>query len=176
MANTVTITIKEATAVKRFQQVTYKQGRAVEQPNVMKQVYNIQADSEDSADAGLTHDSYQRWLYEAVRVVREYMTSEPTVSNTDETSITLLMPSNWEHYTNAPGLKYAMLELILNGMLADWYDTVEPDSAVTYKKKAELNKAEIKSIIYSLSAPSVTVSSNAGTFADAGTEAEETGQ
>lgn len=151
--------------LKRFQQATYKQGRALEQPNVVKQVYNLQADGEDTADAGLMHDSYNEWLGEAVNQVREYLTAEPTVANTDVTSIVLLMPGNWEHYApNAPGLKYAILELIHNGMLADWYDNTKPDSAKGFRQKAELNKAEIRSIIYSLKPPTVTITSEAGTF------------
>ena len=137
----------------------------MEQPQVMKQVYNLQADGEDTADAGLMHDSYNKWLGEAVNQVREYLTAEPTITNTDVTSIVLLMPGSWEHYApNAPGLKYAMLELIQNGMLADWYDGTKPDSAKSFKQKAELNKAEIRSIIYSLKPPTVTITSEAGTF------------
>lgn len=151
--------------LKRFERATFKQGRALEQPQVVKQVYNLQADGEDTADAGLMHDSYTYWLGEAVNQVREYLTAEPIITNTDVTSITLLMPDNWEHYApNAPGLKYAMLELIQNGMLADWYDETRPDSAKTFRQKSEVNKAEICSIIYSLKPPTVTITSEAGTF------------
>ena len=165
MPQQVTITIKEADALKRFEYATFKQGRALEQPKVMKQVYNLQADSEETADYGLMHDSYTYWLGEAVNQVREYLTAEPVIANKDESTFMLLMPGNWEHYApNAPGLKYAMLELILNGMLADWYDETKPDSAKTFKQKAELNKAEIRSIIYSLKPPTVTVTSEAGQF------------
>lgn len=165
MPQQVTIMIKEADALKRFERATFKQGRALEQPNVVKQVYNLQADHEESADQGLMHDSYNQWLGEAVNQVREYLTAEPTVSNTDETTLVLLMPGNWEHYApNAPGLRYAMLELIQNGMLADWYDETKPDSAKSFRQKAELNKAQIRSIIYSLKPPTVTVTSDAGQF------------
>ena len=167
MSQQVTITIKEAEVLKRFQQATYKQGRALEQPNVVKQVYNLQADGEDTADAGLMHDSYNAWIGEAVNQVREYLTAEPTITNTDVTNIVLQMPGNWEHYApNAPGLKYAMTELILNGMLADWYDNTKPDSAKGFRQKAELNKAQVRSIIYALKAPSVSVTSAAGSFPD----------
>lgn len=165
MPQQVTITIKEADALKRFERATFKQGRALEQPHVVKQVYNMQADSEDAADAGLMHDSYTYWLGEAINQAREYLTEEPVISNKDETSFNLLMPGNWEHYApNAPGLKYAMMELIQNGMLSDWYDETKPDSAKSFRQKAELNKAEIRSIIYSLKPPIVTVRSVAGQF------------
>ena len=151
--------------MKRFMQATWKNGRSTDLPNLAKQTYNAQADLDDTADAALMHDSYTRWLYEGVGLVREYLTAEPTVSN-DETTMILLMPGNWEHYSpNAPGLKYAIRELILNGMLGDWYDEVKPELAKTFKQKAELNKAEIYSIIYSLKPPTVTVTSAAGTFA-----------
>ena len=165
MPQQVTITIKEADALLRFERATFKQGRALEQPQVVRQVYNLQADREDTADEGLMHDSYTRWLWEGIRIVREYLVAEPTVANKDETSFMLLMPGNWEHFApNAPGLKYAMLELIHHGMLADWYEEIKPDSAKSYKQKAELNKAEIHSIIYSLKPPTVTVTSAAGQF------------
>lgn len=165
MPQQVTITIKEADALKRFERATFKQGRALEQPNVVKQVYNLQADGEETADAGLMHDSYTYWLGEAVNQVREYLVAEPTIANNDESTFMLLMPGNWEHYApNAPGLRYAMLELIQNGMLADWYDETKPDSAKTFRQKSEVNKAEIRSIIYSLKPPTVTVTSAVGTF------------
>lgn len=165
MSQQVTIMIKEADALKRFEHATFKQGRALEQPNVAKQVYNLQADHEETADQGLMHGSYNFWLGEAVNQVREYLTAEPTVANTDETTIVLKMPGNWEHYApNAPGLKYAMLELIQNGMLADWYDETKPDSAKTFRQKAEVNRAQIRSIIYSLKPPTVTITSEAGQF------------
>ncbi len=151
--------------MKRFEQATYKQGKALEQPKVVKQVWNLQADQEESADAGLMHDSYSYWLGEAVNQVREYLVTEPAIANKDESTLTLLMPGNWEHYApNAPGLRYAMVELIKNGMLADWYDDTKPDSAKAFKQKAEVNKAEIRSIIYSLKPPTVTVTSEAGEF------------
>lgn len=137
----------------------------MEQPNVAKQVYNLQADGDDTADAGLMHDSYNEWLGVALNQVREYLTAEPTIANKDESTFVLLMPGTWEHYApNAPGLKYVMLELIQNGMLADWYDETKPDSAKTFRQKSELNKAEIRSIIYSLKPPTVTVTSAAGQF------------
>lgn len=165
MPQQVTIMIKEADALKRFERATFKQGRALEQPNVAKQVYNLQADSEETADAGLMHESYTYWLGEAINQVREYLVAEPTIANKDESTFMLLMPGNWEHYApNAPGLKYAMLELIQNGMLADWYDETKPDSAKTFRQKSEVNKAEIRSIIYSLKPPTVTITSEAGQF------------
>jgi hypothetical protein len=40
-------------------------------------------------------------------------------------------------------------------MLADWYDDMKPDQSKAYKQKAEVNKAEIHSIIYSLNPPSL---------------------
>lgn len=165
MSQQVTITIKEANVLKRFEDATYKQGKALEQPQVAKQVWNLQADVEEAADYVLMHESYAYWLGEAVNQVRKYLLSEPAVSNKDETSLVLLMPGNWEHYApNAPGLKYAMLELIQNGMLADWYDETKPDSAKTFWQKAELNKAEIRSIVYSLRPPTVSITSVAGQF------------
>ena len=165
MPQQVTIMIKEADALKRFERATFKQGRALEQPNVAKQVYNLQADGEETADAGLMHESYTYWLGEAINQVREYLVAEPTIANKDESSFMLLMSGNWEHYApNAPGLKYAMLELIQNGMLADWYDETKPDSAKTFRQKSEVNQAEIRSIIYSLKPPTVTITSEAGQF------------
>ena len=169
MSQQVTISIKESEVLKLMEQATFKQGRALEQPQVAKQVYNLQSDVEDAADAGLMHSSYAFWLGEAINQVREYLTEEPTVGTTvqtsDTTTITLLMPGNWEHYApNAPGLRYAMLELIQNGILADWYDKTKPDSAKTFRQKAELNKAEIRSIVYSLRPPTVSITSVAGQF------------
>ena len=168
MSQQVTITIKEASVVGRFVDATFKQGKALEQPKAEKLVYNLQADTEEATDQRLTHDSYNRWLSEAVNAVREYMTAEPVLANGDETTLTLLMPGNWEHYApNAPGLKYAMLELIHNGMLADWYDETKQDLAKEYQRNVQLNKSQIVSIVYSQKPPTVTVTSSAGTFSEA---------
>jgi len=164
MSQQVSITIKEYDVTVRFEKATYKMGRALEQPKAEKLVYNIQADK-GSSDATLLHDSYNRWLSEAIDTVREYMVAEPVLANKDETTFTILMPGNWEHYApNAPGLKYAMLELIHNGMLSDWYDETKQDLAKEYKRNVQLNKAQIVSIIYSLKPPTVTITSEAGTF------------
>lgn len=169
MSQQVTITIKEANVLKRFEDATYKQGKALEQPQVAKQVWNLQADVEEAADYVLMHESYAYWLGEAVNQVREYLLAEPSIANKDESTFMLLMPGNWEHYApNAPGLKQAMLELILNGMLADWYENTKTDSAKTFRQKSELNKAEIRNIVYSLKPPTVSITSVAGTFDDEG--------
>lgn len=88
--------------------------------------------------------------------MREYLSGTPNYDsspNDKEFVINLLMPQNWVVQSKA-GLRYALLELVHNGMLADWYDDTKPDSAAAFKKKAELNKAEIHSIIYSLNPPS----------------------
>lgn len=156
MPQQVTITISYDTDIKpRFLNVTYKRGIASDGTVGKRQVYGMQADTDGSDyDMSIVYPSYERWLYEAIRMEREYMEGEPVTGLKGETTVTLLMPGNWEHYApNAPGLRYAMLQLILNGMLSDWYEITQPESAAMYRKNAELNKAEITSIIYSLRAP-----------------------
>jgi len=156
MRENLTIQINETEELTRFQRATWKQGRMLEQPSSAKQVYNLQADSEDSADQGLMHDSYLRWLWAGINIMSEYLVAEPTFANNQlgqsVCTITITMPQNWVIHS-MPGMKYAMRELIHNGMMADWYDDVKQDSAKTYKQKAEVNKAEIQSIIYALNAP-----------------------
>lgn len=152
----VEIRIDRTEAFRRFERATWKQGRMLEQPKSVTQVYNIQADREESADNGLMEASFDRWIQEGVAIMREYVSSLPHYDaspHDNEFVINLLMPGNWVIHS-APGLKYALLELVHNGMLADWYDDTKADSATAFKKKAELNKAEIHSIIYSLNPPS----------------------
>lgn len=164
MAQQVTIVINEIDVLLRFRQATFKQGEAMEQPKAEKFVSTLKADNERGSDVGLMHDSYFHWLLESINQVREYMVNPP-VFGKDDTNINLLMPGNWEHYApNAPGLKYAMIELISNGLLADWYDNIKQDLSRAFKQKVEVNKAEIHSIIYSLKAPTVTVTSASGSF------------
>ena len=147
----IEITIDKQEQLKRFEQAAWKLGRSFEQPAIAKQVYNVQADSEESADSGLMDASFGRWLWSGIDIISEYMYSEPVFSG-DIVTITLRLPQNWIIHS-APGMKYAMLELIHNGMMADWCEKVKPDMAVAFKKDAELNKAQIKSIVYSLNAP-----------------------
>lgn len=152
----VEIRIDKTEAMRRLERATLKHGRMLEQPKNAAQVYNLQADREESADNGLMEASFDQWLQKGVVIMDEYLSGTPhydSSPNDNEFVINLLMPGNWVIHS-APGLKYALLELIHNGMLADWYDDTKPDSATAFKKKAELNKAEIHSIIYSLNPPS----------------------
>ena len=155
MPQTVTITINKTDAIKRFEQAAWKMGRMLEQPNSVKQVWNLQADHEENADNDLMNASFDKHLWEGVYIISEYLANEPTYgtgSHSSELTITLTMPSHWVIHS-APGMKYAMLELVHNGMMADWLENLKPDQANAYKKQAELNKAQIQSIIYALNAP-----------------------
>lgn len=165
MANTIKININKTEVFKRFMQATYKQGEALDQPSVSKQAYNMEADSEIDSDNGLMESSYYKWLWEGVRLISEFVDNPESKSEDDNTEITIIMPSNWAYYSpDAPGLKYAMVELIHNGMLSDWYDSIKQDLSMAFKKKAELNKAEIHSIIYSLRPPTVGINSSYAKF------------
>ena len=152
---TVTITISKSEQLRRFEQATWKMGRMLEQPQSAKQVYNMQADQEESADSGLMDASFERRLWEGVNLLGEYLADTPSYEakpNDDNFTIVLQLPQNWIIHS-APGLKYALLELIYNGMMADWCQDMKPDQAASFKKEAELNKAQITSIIYALNAP-----------------------
>jgi outer membrane receptor for monomeric catechols len=152
----VEIKVDRDAALKRFEQATWKQGRMLEQPQSAKQVWNLQADHEETADSGLMLASFEQHLWKGVELMREYVDSAAYGENQEANTfiINLVMPQNWVVQSQA-GLKFALLELIQNGMLADWYDDVKPDQSKAYKQKAEVNKAEIHSIIYSLNPPSV---------------------
>lgn len=152
MPQTITITITKADEIKRAQASAWKFGRTMDSPQTAKLVYNVQADNDDAADALLMSDSYERWFKDAVWITREFLVGTPTTT-TGVTTITWSLPSAWDSHDIA--LKFAIRELLHNGMLADWYDDVKPDAAPTFRKKAELNRAEIKSIIYSIGKPVV---------------------
>lgn len=150
----VEIRIDREDALRRFEQATWKAGRMLDQPQSVKQVYNLQADREESADSGLMLASFDEWLWVGIDIMREYLVSAAYGEKPDDKTfiINLQLPQNWVIHS-APGLKFALLELIHNGMLASWYDDLKPDQSKAYKQKAEVNKAEIHSIIYSLNAP-----------------------
>lgn len=155
MPNTVTITIDKTQAIKRFEQAAWKTARMLKQPNSVEQVWNLQADHEEQADNDLMNASFEQHLWEGVYIISEYLASEPsygTSTHASEFTITLTVPSHWVIHS-APGLKYEILELVHNGMMADWLDSMKPDQSKIYLQQAELNKAKIKSIIYALNAP-----------------------
>lgn len=152
---TLTIDIVKSEQTRRFEQATWKQGKMLEQPQSVRQVYNIQADHEETADKGLMDSMFDKWVWEGVRIISEYVSGTPGYSDNptnDVFSINVKMPRNWPT-DSFPSLKYALCELVYNGMMADWYENMKPDSALAYKKNADLNKAQIHSIIYSLNAP-----------------------
>lgn len=153
----VEISIDRSEQIKRFEREAWKIGRSMEQPQNAKQVSNFQADKEDATDNGLMEASFEDLLHEAMGIIGEYIADSPqpsygTGANANIFTITLNMPQNWLIHS-APGLKYAILELIYNGMMADWCDGLKTETANSYRKKAELNKAQISSIIYALNAP-----------------------
>lgn len=150
----VEIRIDRTEALRRFEQATWKQGRMLEQPQSARQVWNLQADQEESADSGLMLASFEQQLWKGVEVMREYVVDAAYGVKPDDRTfiIHLLLPQNWVIHSEA-GLRFALLELIQNGMMADWYDDMKPDQSKAYKQKAEVNKAEIHSIIYSLNPP-----------------------
>lgn len=152
----VEIRIDRTEALRRFERATWKQGRMLDQPQAARQVWNLQADHEETADSGLMLASFEQQLRKGVEVMREYVVDAAYGVKPDDGTfiIHLLLPQNWAA-TSEAGLKFALLELIQNGMLADWYDDTKPDQSKAYRQRAELNKAEIRSIIYSLNQPSL---------------------
>ena len=145
MPMTVTINMDKEAALKRFQQATWKLGRSTVASSPL--VYNMQADAEETADYGLMDAMYGEWWEKGVHEVSEFVTEH------DGTSVTLELPSRWAGSRAA--LKYALGELLHNGMLGDWYDDVKQDVATAFKKKAVLNQAEIRAIVYSVNPPSM---------------------
>ena len=161
MAQTVTITIETAQVMKRLERATWKHGRMNDDPKQVKQVYNLQADIEEGADYGLMLASFEKWLWEGISLMEEYVQGTPATVN-GITTITLLMPYNWG--SRATTLKEALLALIYAGMAADWYDEVQPESVAAYIKRANTEKKNITAIVYAINPPSVTITSSEGSF------------
>lgn len=155
----IEVSINRAQALRHVERATWKQGRMIEQPQSVKQAYNIQADENETTDQNLMRDSFARWAWACVDIVREFLRDIPhypdkpdVTHDPEDFIIPLRMPDNWVIYEQ-DGLQREMVELVHNGMMADWYDDTKPDQALIYKKKAEANKAEIHSTIYALNAP-----------------------
>ena len=156
----IEVVINRSAAMKRVERATWKQGRILDQPKSAKQVYNMQADTgEANSDQPLLRDMFGRWAWACVDIVREYLRDVPGYPekpdqehDPEDFIIPLRMPENWV-IKEREGLQSEMIELVHNGMMADWYDDTNPERSATYKKKAEANKAEIHSTIYALNAP-----------------------
>ena len=93
-----------------------------------------------------SHDSYLKWLTAGVDILKRNLDTQ-TYLKGEKTIIKIQLPPSWMIHS-APGMTYAIRELIQNGMMADWHDGSA--EAKEYKKAAELNKAELQSIINSL--------------------------
>lgn len=155
----IEVSINRAKAIRHVERATWKQGRMLEQPQSVRQVYNVQADENETTDQALMRDSFDRWAWACVDIVREFLRDVPHYPEKPDQEhdpndfiIPLRMPENWV-VKEQDGLQREMVELVYNGMMADWYDDMKPDQAVIYKKRAEANKAEIHSTIYALNAP-----------------------
>ena len=94
------------------------------------------------------HDSYLKWLAAGVSILDKNLDTK-TYLKGEKTTILIQMPEEWGTHS-APGIKYAMYDLINNGMLSDWHDSRGSDKAKRYRQAAELNKAQIQSIINSI--------------------------
>ena len=119
----VTITIYETEADKRFRDAT----RGCAKPN---------------------HDSYLKWLQEGVDILAKNLETSSQPKG-DVTVIKIQLPPSWMIHS-APGMTYAIMEMIFNGMMSDWYDGWDASVSKRYRQSAELNKAQLQSIINSL--------------------------
>lgn len=95
-----------------------------------------------------SHDSYLKWLSEGVSVLDKNLDTKMDIAK-EKATVRIQMPENWIIHS-APGMKYAMCDLIHNGMMSDWYDGKDADKAKRFRQAAELNKAQLQSIINSL--------------------------
>jgi hypothetical protein len=168
MAQTVVINVDMMTVLKRLERATWKHGRMGDNPQAVKPTYNLQADMEESADYGLMLASYEKWLWEGISIMEEYVQGTPTTTGSI-TTITLLMPYNWG--SRAETLKQSLLALLYSGMAADWYDEVQPESVAAYIKRANTEKKNLAAIVYAINPPSVTIQSEVEQFdGNSGTE------
>lgn len=90
----------------------------------------------------------RKWFNEGLNIIKERVAAKVEEGG-GVLKITMQMPDAWMIHS-APGMKYSLRELIYNGMMSGWYRDVKKDVAEKFRLAAELNKAELKSIIVSL--------------------------
>lgn len=130
--------------------MVYKYANAIEGADNAKAVRNVKSDRiDDTADALLVDNSFDKRMKEVVSLMRDFGASATTSG--DNVTITFVATSRWA------GTEAALLSLaktyILDGMLADWYNSTAPTEAAIYTTRVPQDAVSIHSELYAKGVP-----------------------
>ena len=130
--------------------MAYKYANAIEGADNAKAVRNVKSDRiDDTADALLVDNSFDKRLKEVVSLMRDFGASATTSG--DNVTIAFVTTSRWA------GTEAALLSLaktyILDGMLGDWYNSTAPTEAAIYTTRLPQDAVSIHSELYAKGVP-----------------------
>lgn len=130
--------------------MAYKYANAIEGADNAKAVRNVKSDRiDDTADALLVDNSFDKRLKEVVSLMRDFGASATTSG--DNVTIAFVTTNRWA------GTEVSLLSLaktyILDGMLADWYNSTAPTEAAIYTTRLPQDAVSIHSELYAKGVP-----------------------
>lgn len=144
------IIISKAGIKTEFEVVVYKYANAIEGADNAKAVRNVKSDRiDDTADALLVDNNFDKRLKEAVSIMRDFGATATTTG--DNVTIAFVATSRWSG-TEA-SLQSLVKTYILDGMLADWYNPTAPAEAAIYTTKLPQDETNIKAELYTKGVP-----------------------
>ena len=144
------IVISKSVVKTEFEAMAYKYANAIEVADNAKAVRNVKSDRiDDTADSLLVDNSFDKRLKEVVSLMRDFGASATTSG--DNVTIAFVTTSRWA------GTEVSLLSLaktyILDGMLADWYNSTAPTEAAIYTTRLPQDAVNINSELYAKGVP-----------------------
>lgn len=130
--------------------LVYKYANAIEGADNAKAVRNMKSDRiDDTADALLVDNNFDKRLKEVVSLMRDFGAAATTSG--DNVTVAFVTTSRWA------GTEAALLSLaktyILDGMLADWYNSTAPTEAAIYTARLPQDETNMKAELYAKGVP-----------------------
>ena len=144
------IIISKSAVKTEFEVMVYKYANAIEGADNAKAVRNVKSDRiDDTADALLVDNNFDKRLKEVVSLMRDFGAAATTTG--DNVTITFVATSRWAG-TEA-SLQSLVKTYILDGMLADWFNTSAPTEAAIYTARLPQDATNINVELYTKGVP-----------------------
>lgn len=149
---TVNITISKDALVKSVENLLWKYGKAIEDADNYKQVYNVQSEhGAHTVDNKVLSDSFVRRSKEAIDLMREFVTGNISYGTDGSPAFVLNMPERW--IGKEALLQAAVNRYVEDGMMADWLNVTAPNEAAIYTTRLTQDSTDITVELYKKGRP-----------------------
>ena len=144
------IVISKSGVKTEFEVLVYKYANAIEGADNAKAVRNVKSDRiDDAADALLVDNNFDKRLQEVVGLMHDFSVNATTSG--DNVTIAFVVTSRWSGAEST--LQSAAKTYILDGMLADWFNTSAPTEAAIYITRLQTDVTNLMNELYKKGTP-----------------------